>query len=305
MKRIVLLLLTTLALIACGGDRPAPDPLGQTHQATVTGAFIKPSMTGTAFVNIAGRDWIANCLCVVDAGIWQNKVGVADGASSGLASLTKTGTGGAWNSGASSTANFAGDGYFEFSTSEANADKMAGLSVGDGSQDYSDIRYALYLTGSGGLSVYESGTSRGSVGSYVANDVFRVQRTGTTVTYWKYTSGTLTLLYTSGVSSSGTLNLDTSFWTNGATLKKVNTPSTQYFLFVGADVGGTPQWQHDTNAGGGAYPLAKINATAYDMFYAGSLNTGTGVITYGGNDYKMRLTRDTNGVQVAEPYLYP
>lgn len=304
MKRILLAVFAMVLFVACSGDL-STETVGKTEQAAVSGAFVHPAMLSTTFSNIRSRDYIANCMCVADTAIWQNEVAVSDGATAGGASLAKTGSDGWGNAGASTTVGFAGDGYFEFSTSESTKRKMAGLSVGDADQQYWDIDHALYLDDAGALYVFESGTNRGAVGSYVANDVFRVQRVGTTVRYYKYTSGALALLYTSGVSSSGTLLLDTSLYSNGATLRKVNTESTQYFLFLGSNsAGNTWEWHYDTGAHGGAYPLARVSAAAYDIFLAGTFNSSTSVITYGGNTYRMRLVRDTNGVQVAEAYLF-
>src|SRR5205807_4762661 len=90
--------------------------------------------------------------------IWTNVVGVSALGNS----LTKT-AGDYWgNAGAVSTqAIVSGDGYVELTASETSAWRMCGLSNGDSDQNYPDIDFALYMTNSSQLQIYESGVYRG------------------------------------------------------------------------------------------------------------------------------------------------
>ncbi|HKO95406.1 MAG TPA: RHS repeat-associated core domain-containing protein, partial [Pyrinomonadaceae bacterium] len=119
---------------------------------------------------------------------------------------------------ASSTQSIAsGDGYVETTISESNKYRMIGLSNGDSHQNYNDIDFAFYPAIGASLQVYEGGVSKGTFGSYATGDVLRVAVEGGMVKYRK--NGTL--LYTSTVSPTYPLLVDTSFYSNGATLNNV------------------------------------------------------------------------------------
>ncbi len=306
-------LASLFALVAivsgCGGEAISGggevETVGKTAQALVSGNYMSPIMDYVTFAAMRAREYIPNCQCTVWTDIWQYQSGVTDGSGGIEAKITKTTGSYAWDAGASTTYNMATNGYFEFSTAEANTDKMVGLSVWDSNQDYTDIDYALYMASDGTLRVYEAGAGRGIVGSYVANDKFRVKRSGTVVTYWKLVGATWTLLYTSTVPSypaSATLLLDTSIYTPGATITKVNTPETQYFLFLGTYAAGGAlwEWQWDIDVLADPHPKALITPAAYNIFLNGSCNPATGVVTYGGNTYKMRMVRDATGALIGE-----
>jgi len=143
---------------------------------------------------------------------WSNPVGVSVVGDD----ITKTGANG-WNAGAVTTQTLSSDGYAEFTTSESNTYKMAGLSNGDTDQSYSDIDFAFYLMATGELRIWENGAPVGSFGTYSGGDVFRVQNEGGVVTYWQNGS----LLYTSTHSATSPLLLDTSLWSNGSTINNV------------------------------------------------------------------------------------
>jgi hypothetical protein len=129
--------------------------------------------------------------------------------------LVKTAIQTSWNAGARSTDSFSGDGYVDFTTGESNRDKMAGASAGSSGVSYTEIDYAIYLKATGKVAVYENGVNKGSnFGNYVAGDVFRVLRTGSTIEYQK--NGVT--FYTSLVPSSGDLLLDCSLRTLNSTI---------------------------------------------------------------------------------------
>ena len=145
---------------------------------------------------------------------WTNSVGVSASGNN----LTKTAADSWGNAGAASTQTIAsGDGYVEFTASETNTYRMIGLSNGNSHQNYDDIDFAIYLILGGGLQVYEGGVLRGNVGGYSTGDTLRVAVESGVVKYRKNGA----LLYTSTVTPSYPLLVDTSFYSNGATLNNV------------------------------------------------------------------------------------
>ena len=90
-----------------------------------------------------------------------------------------------WVAGAVSEQHADGNAMLEYSCQRGST-AVIGLAVGDSSQAYSDIDCALYSTSSGALYMYSLGVSAGSTGhTYTNSDVLKVQRIGTSVTYWK------------------------------------------------------------------------------------------------------------------------
>ncbi|MGB7925617.1 MAG: malectin [Pyrinomonadaceae bacterium] len=151
-----------------------------------------------------------------DTGFWTNVVGATANGND----LTKTGAAG-WNAGATSVQSLTGDGYVEFSTGETTTNKMAGLNSNHVGQNYTEIDYTIGLSPTSNVRIYENSTpitnpatSTVFFGTYVAGDVFRVAVESGVVKY--YQNGTL--LYTSTVSPSYPLVLDTSLNTTGATI---------------------------------------------------------------------------------------
>jgi len=97
---------------------------------------------------------------------------------------------------------------------------MCGLGNGDAGQSYTDIEFAIQLTasdGTNGIWVFESGTLRGNFGTYVTGDKFRVAVEGGVVKYKK--NGTV--FYTSSVSPSYPLLVDTSLYSTGTTVSNI------------------------------------------------------------------------------------
>jgi hypothetical protein len=127
-------------------------------------------------------------------------------------SLSKSGGGAAWNAGASATQALAsGDGYFQFAATAVDKLISAGFSQNDLSPDPADPLYSIQLTDTGSIAVVESGTSRGSFGSYAIGDVFKINVASSVVTYLK--NGTT--FYTSTVALKYPLQPDVSLYTQG------------------------------------------------------------------------------------------
>ena len=145
---------------------------------------------------------------------WTNAIGVSVNGSS----LTKTAATGWGNSGASSTQVIASsNGYVEFTASETSTHRMAGLSAVDSDQNWASIGFAIYLGANGALNIYESGVHRGAFGTYASGDTLRVAVEGGVLKYRKNGA----LLYTSLVTPSSPLSVDTALYENGATLSNV------------------------------------------------------------------------------------
>ncbi len=182
--------------------------------------------------SILSQNATLNNVNLETATFWQNVVDLTTNGTS----LQKTGGSNAWTAGAVTTGSLTGNGYVEFSSSENNTNKMIGLSHGDTDQSYSDIDFAIYLAGSSTLRVYEGGTQMGVFGSYAANDVFRIQVTGTTITYLK--NGTV--FYTSTATPTFPLLVDSSVYTIGATINNVTLAEESFYQRVtGVAVNGT------------------------------------------------------------------
>src|SRR5215213_5365777 len=149
--------------------------------------------------------------------IWTNVIGATVSGNS----LTKTAANNWGNAGAvSAQAIASGDGYVEFTASETSTWRMGGLSRGDSDQNYTDIDFAIYPTGTGSgnvIQVYESGVYRGDFGTYATGDRLRVAVESGVVKYSK--NGTV--IYTSTVAPSFPLLADTSLYSNGSTLTNV------------------------------------------------------------------------------------
>jgi RHS repeat-associated protein len=129
--------------------------------------------------------------------------------------IRNSGTAG-WNtSGASGQPFLAAnvDGAFEFITPDMNVSRKAiGLSSTDPNAHYTTIGYCVYFESSGNLlKIYENGGTEKYVGTYAANDVFRIERTGDVVKYYK--NGVF--LYESLTASTGQLTPDVAFHNNG------------------------------------------------------------------------------------------
>lgn len=144
---------------------------------------------------------------------WTNAVGVSVSTNT----ITKTAAAG-WTSGAASVATFSGNGGLDVNFPQTDQSLMCGLSQSDPDQNYPGINYALYPY-YGTMYIYESGTSRGSFGTFQTSDRFRVERVGSTVYYRK--NGVI--FYTSTVPSTGKLMVDNSIYTTGGIVSDAKT----------------------------------------------------------------------------------
>lgn len=173
--------------------------------------------------------------------------------------LIKNAGGAAWNAGASSIETIAGDGYVESTASSAATDKIFGLSSDDPDAVWNTVEYGIHLDNGGTAAPLQNGVYQAGV-AYVAGDVFRVERVGTTITYKK--NGVT--FYTSLIASSGPLLIDTSILTVGASLASVT------LVDAGERVSFT--WQNMVNVQAYANAIRVQGANAEDLQYTASVN---------------------------------
>ena len=119
-----------------------------------------------------------------------------------------------WDAGAVSMQTLSsGDGYAEYAIPSLTQNVMFGLSNGNTDENFTDIDFAIYTyANNGNLYVYENGVGYGPFGSYAAGDVLRVSVESGVVKYYQNES----LLYTSLVSPTYPLLVDTSLYSEGA-----------------------------------------------------------------------------------------
>ena len=158
--------------------------------------------------------------------IWQNHVNTtATYATPGSgSSLAKTSGAAGWNADAASVNRLRGDGFVQFKFDSTLKRIAVSLSLENGNRTYSAFDYSIIANVntslallSGGLVIREGATNAAvfPTGSFVAGDVFKIERIGVTVRYWKNS----TLLHTSAVRSVGSLLVDNTFYdASGASL---------------------------------------------------------------------------------------
>jgi len=146
--------------------------------------------------------------------VWTNAIGLSVSGTT----LTKTVPAGWGNAGASSTKAIAsGNGYVDFTVTEAVSARMVGLSHFDVDQSYPSIDFALYATNNL-LQVYENGVLRGSFGAYAAGDRLRVAVQAGVVCYLR--NGTT--FYTSTQTPIYPLLVDAAIYSPTASVNDVN-----------------------------------------------------------------------------------
>ncbi len=110
----------------------------------------------------------------------------------------------------------AGDGYVEMTVGETGHARLFGFSHTDTNQNWDTIDFGLHCSNhaDNAIYVYESGSERGTFGGYAVGDKLRVSIVNGIVKYSK--NGTV--FYTSTVTPTYPLRVDTALYDNGATL---------------------------------------------------------------------------------------
>src|SRR5689334_19039311 len=132
----------------------------------------------------------------------------------GINSLAKISDNFNWNGGAASWNKVANNGYFEFTATETNHSRMAGLSQSNTNATQNTIRFGVLLENNGLFSIYESGVDRNITGPYSSGDVFKISVENNQVKYYRNNG----LLYTSLVAPTLPLLVDVSIYEIGGTI---------------------------------------------------------------------------------------
>jgi hypothetical protein len=116
---------------------------------------------------------------------WKNKVAVSLDANDNISSTYAIDSWG--QSGASSVESIPEDwdGRVTFVANETNRERVIGLSTTDTNQHYTSIGWGIFLTSTGTVIVMESGSNRGTFGSYVTGDILSVGRENGVIIYRK------------------------------------------------------------------------------------------------------------------------
>lgn len=127
--------------------------------------------------------------------------------------IKKIAGGAGWNADAVSSKTIYHTGKLTFNISAAAAVEV-GLTLNDDNRSYTDLEYAILTNAAGTCSVFENGTSKISMGSYNATTRFTIRRVGGSIEYIK--DGVT--YYTSTVPVAASLRVDSSFYTQGASI---------------------------------------------------------------------------------------
>jgi subtilisin family serine protease len=176
---------------------------------TVTATHSELGCSAELSINVDEGESCVPDSCLVD---WHAKVNVAYSGTT----LTKTSTTASWNAGARSIQMLPSgtDGWFETTVLETNKQRTFGLSTYNTSSNATAITYAIRLSTTGKISIFENNVTKGTFGNYTAGMKLRVARVGTTIYYYRNN----TLFYTSTLPSTTNLYADVSLHTSGSTI---------------------------------------------------------------------------------------
>ncbi len=197
-----------------------------------------------------------------------------------------------FTSGAASVERLTGDGYAEFTVIQVGQGRAFGLSNTNTGVLDSSIQYAIELnptTGADGFIMENGAVKTANVIHYASGDKFRVQRTGTVITYQQCNPG-CSVIYTSTVPSSGSLLADVSLFNfnslgtadvSNVTLTNTIVPGT-YYLGAIADINNTVAEVDENN---NAAVQSDVNGTpsgsTISVVRGGSSSGGGGLLAWG------------------------
>lgn len=159
--------------------------------------------------------------------------------------LTKRTSNGVWDGNGFSYQSVSNNGYMQTTVAETNKARMIGLSATDLNGNFTSIQFSFYLMNTGSLRIYESGTNRGTFGTYAATDILKIAVENSVVKYYKNGA----LIYTSTVSPTLPLYVDVSTNATGATANnvKVSNGNISTFTAYGTNLGVAPTYQWQLN----------------------------------------------------------
>ena len=193
---------------------------GDTIDSGLLAHYPVSERAGTTTYDVSGNGNHGTATNITEANFWANTQDEYHYNStkgfSNVPLFTNTGPTTTWGSGLSSADRIDGNGYAQFVAAENNRARIIGLSNDNPNELESSIDYGIFLRHDGFVTVLENNVGHVTSGtvSYVPGDVFEIRRTGTSVEYKK--NGTT--FYTSTVSSTGSLLVDTSSFNTGATV---------------------------------------------------------------------------------------
>lgn len=184
--------------------------------ALVSPASLTPAQTRTRDSGSGGQSRNPSSRTVAAPGpadvVWTSKVNVTATGNS----LRKTsGCDGCPDAGAVSQQSFtSGDGYVEFTATETNRLRFAGLSAGNAGTDYNNLKFSIKLTDFGVAEVREQNQAYRFEVKYQSGDIFRITLEAGRVRY--YQNGRA--FYTSSTAPTYPLVLNVSLVSTGATI---------------------------------------------------------------------------------------
>jgi hypothetical protein len=240
-----------------------PDVTGCSSTSYTSNTVRIQSITQPLSTSIIAQGVLASPSCLVAEGpvVWDPSSLVNTFATNN--NLVKFQSNGVWNGGAASLNTVSNNGYFQFTATETNTLRMAGLSTTNVNADWTSIQYAVYLRSDSQWEVRQSGSGTLFTGPYAANDVFRIAVENNVVRYYRNN----VLAYTSLVPPVLPLLADVSILTQGGTITNALIANTNNgtFTVTASGVGANPtyQWQlNGTNVGTNSVTYTNTSVTA-------------------------------------------
>jgi hypothetical protein len=227
---------------------------------TITETAIPPANMDFSIQGVAAT---SNCAQVIEQVQWKTSITTSNAVVSGN-NISKFQNYSGWDCGSYSWNTVSNNGYLQFTATETNKARMLGLSSAYTVVDYTGIQYALYLTNSGALQIYESGAARGTFGTYATGDILKITVESGIVKYFQNGN----LLYISNVAPTLPLGVDASLFNTGSTLSNVlvGNYNTGSFVANAVNAGASPIFNWMVNG------VSMQNSTS-NTYTNGSLHT--------------------------------
>lgn len=224
---------------------------------------IKAQLSSSFFADIQPIYNNTGCKTATTNVTWIDKQNVTE---SGF-TLTKN-SANSWDGGAASVNELTNNMFMYTIAQETNKYRMVGLSNLNSNAHYNTIEYAIYMAVNGVLQIYESGTSKGSFGTYATGDTLEIKIENSIINYYKNGD----IFYTSLIAPTFPLIVDVSFYSNNGTLKDVTIGGyiQDQFLCVANGFGASPSYQwklNGNNVGSNLSSYTNNNLADLDELY--------------------------------------